>query len=257
MKLKAEDYPLIADPGSVIFDPEVKAFLDTSQFAGEYWEAWDRLVKCRHVRLVRNTIVSHIQKHSRLVRQVAELAVEAKIEPCWYIYGGFMIGVARCAPDLVLTAICLRNMVISAGGVFTDELGDKTTIPYDVSVSSIIAGGDEAAPVSMKSLAVFFGLAVPTFLEFAEVETVTIGQKSAIGKRYKFDDEKYINYLDAEVEIIDSRWFRSIVRDQEFGVSGHFRLQPYGPGRAKRKLVYIKDFIKHGYHRRAGASDAE
>lgn len=47
----------------------------------------------------------------------------------------------------------------------------------------------------------------------------------------------------------DSKWYTEICNNNDFNVSGHFRLQPYGDG--SRRLIYINEFVKHGYHRKA------
>ena len=47
----------------------------------------------------------------------------------------------------------------------------------------------------------------------------------------------------------DSKWYTEICNNNDFKVSGHFRLQPYGDG--SRRLIFIKEFVKHGYHRKA------
>ena len=55
------------------------------------------------------------------------------------------------------------------------------------------------------------------------------------------------------IKYIDSRWLREIIRTEGFKVRGHFRLQPMKDedGEWTRKLIYINEFEKHGYHRRA------
>ncbi len=47
----------------------------------------------------------------------------------------------------------------------------------------------------------------------------------------------------------DSKWYTEISNDESFTVSGHFRLQPYGDG--TRRLIWINEFMKNGYHRKA------
>lgn len=47
----------------------------------------------------------------------------------------------------------------------------------------------------------------------------------------------------------DSKWYTEICSNESFRVSGHFRLQPYGDG--SKKLIWINEFIKNGYHRKA------
>lgn len=49
--------------------------------------------------------------------------------------------------------------------------------------------------------------------------------------------------------LFDSKWYTEISNDESFTVSGHFRLQPYGDG--TRKLIWINEFKKKGYHRKA------
>lgn len=49
--------------------------------------------------------------------------------------------------------------------------------------------------------------------------------------------------------IFDSKWYTEISNDESFQVSGHFRLQPYGDG--TKRLIWINEFTKNGYHRKA------
>lgn len=49
--------------------------------------------------------------------------------------------------------------------------------------------------------------------------------------------------------LFDSKWYTEISNDESFQVSGHFRLQPYGDG--TRKLIWINEYTKNGYHRKA------
>ena len=49
--------------------------------------------------------------------------------------------------------------------------------------------------------------------------------------------------------LFDSKWYTEISNDESFQVSGHFRLQPYGDG--TRKLIWINEYRKNGYHRKA------
>lgn len=52
-----------------------------------------------------------------------------------------------------------------------------------------------------------------------------------------------------DINIVDSIWNTIIIRDEEFGVNGHFRFQPIR--NKQHKLIYIKPFKKHGYVRNA------
>lgn len=53
------------------------------------------------------------------------------------------------------------------------------------------------------------------------------------------------------IDFLDCSWYTTIVRNQGFNVRGHFRLQPCGVGKKDKKLIYIHEFQKHGYVRRA------
>ena len=50
-----------------------------------------------------------------------------------------------------------------------------------------------------------------------------------------------------------TNYFTEYIRDEDFKVSGHLRLQSYKnkDGEISRKLIYINEFVKHGYHRKA------
>lgn len=93
-------------------------------------------------------------------------------------------------------------------------------------------------------------LSIITFKQFAEIETKEIGGRD-YPKRMKIGGEKYLNESDRQINVLDSRWFTESVRGEGFAVSGHFRLQAYGEGRRERKLIYIDDFVKEGYTRKA------
>lgn len=54
-----------------------------------------------------------------------------------------------------------------------------------------------------------------------------------------------------KIDYYDCSWYTTIVRNEGFSVKGHFRLQPCGKGKRDHKLIYIHEFQKHGYVRRA------
>lgn len=84
------------------------------------------------------------------------------------------------------------------------------------------------------------------FLQYAELETKTLGpnQKDSIACKYN-------NKLPFQITIVDSTWYTELVKSDAFKVRGHFRLQPFGESLSKRKLIWINEFQKDGYHRRA------
>jgi len=63
--------------------------------------------------------------------------------------------------------------------------------------------------------------------------------------------DKYRNELKIDINIIDKTYFTSSYNFNQFSVNGHFRSQPHGKGRTKRKLIWISDFVKNGYSRKA------
>ncbi len=91
------------------------------------------------------------------------------------------------------------------------------------------------------------------FKEIAEteVEYIDVVNTSRIPKNISnFQKQNYINNLEGDITInyYSANWYTEIIRDEEFGVRGHWRNQPYKDG---YKLIFIKPFKKHGYHRKA------
>ena len=91
------------------------------------------------------------------------------------------------------------------------------------------------------------------FCRFADVRVNQVARPgSREAKRQAGDPDASVNYYPFGIRKIDMRYITTVIRDEEFGVRGHWRMQPYGPGRKQRRLRYISPFVKHGYHRRAG-----
>lgn len=86
-----------------------------------------------------------------------------------------------------------------------------------------------------------------TFLKYADVETKVVPAK----KKEHHIGIKYLNETKNKVEILDSTYFTTISRTEGFGVRGHFRFQVCGHARTGRKLIWISDFKKQGYTRKA------
>lgn len=87
------------------------------------------------------------------------------------------------------------------------------------------------------------------FLQYADTEKVYIenGQTKSLTR-----GESVKNSSGMKIKYYDSRWIREIIRTEGFKVRGHFRMQPYKiNGEWSKKLIYINEFEKHGYHRRA------
>lgn len=88
------------------------------------------------------------------------------------------------------------------------------------------------------------------FKKYAKIETKIINKKSRIKHP---DGEKDINETDFDLNYVDCTWFTNIFRSEGFKVRGHFRLQPKKneAGEWTKELIYINEFQKHGYTRKA------
>lgn len=87
------------------------------------------------------------------------------------------------------------------------------------------------------------------FLLFIDVERRELKPKEKHNpKRY----EPVKNDTNIIFTVADANWGFATDLNAPFSVSGHYRLQRYGPGRQHTRLIYIEAFEKHGYHRKAG-----
>lgn len=93
-----------------------------------------------------------------------------------------------------------------------------------------------------------FIIAFCLFKKYCDIETKEI---SPSNRRAKVGGEKYLNETDKRIKILDCTWFTNLVISGAFGVSGHLRWQPYGPGLKQKKLIWISDYQKEGYVRKA------
>ena len=84
--------------------------------------------------------------------------------------------------------------------------------------------------------------------EYAPIETVFLNRDN---KKTKVNKEKFLNESDLKITIVNSNFLKNIIRTVGFKVSGHFRLQPYGANKDKRRLIWINEFDKKGYHLKA------
>lgn len=89
-------------------------------------------------------------------------------------------------------------------------------------------------------------IATELFMTFAELEV-----KNLPPSRQIWDGPTclYNNKSKLKMGVVDCTWFTRLIQSGEFNVRGHFRLQPYADG--SRRLIWINDFKKHGYTRKA------
>ena len=90
-------------------------------------------------------------------------------------------------------------------------------------------------------------VAVCMFRDFAELETLLISGKGGKRKGTLGNEKHTVKDFPGKIIVINSNWAATIISEKGFGVKGHFRFQPYGPERSKRKLIWINSFEKSGY----------
>ena len=93
--------------------------------------------------------------------------------------------------------------------------------------------------------------------KYVKIETVVIPVDGCLKMRdvisdYKFKD-KIHNDCGQEIIVMDSRWFRRIVNDNDVVVRGFFRFQNKKDenGVWYKELIFVDSYVRHGYHRKA------
>lgn len=84
------------------------------------------------------------------------------------------------------------------------------------------------------------------YLIFGEVTEKHLPPKAQINVGFT----RFLNNSKLNIAFCDTLWKQRINVDG-FKVRGHFRLQPCGEKREKRKLIWIEEFEKQGYNRKA------
>ena len=92
-----------------------------------------------------------------------------------------------------------------------------------------------------------FVIKILAYLYYGDITTKYIIAKSKV-KLNSYS--KFLNNSKINITYVDSLWKQRICVDG-FSVRGHFRLQHVGVGRNKRKLIWIEEFKKDGYNRKA------
>ncbi len=99
---------------------------------------------------------------------------------------------------------------------------------------------------------------VLTFVELGDIEVLELAAGKNNGKpRNDQKEEKIHNSSNYTVFVVDSNWNKIVIRDEGFGVRGHYKMQPCGPAWADRKLIWVNAFEKEGYTRKAKAEIRE
>lgn len=85
------------------------------------------------------------------------------------------------------------------------------------------------------------------FVELSELRIDILQPNEKVGKT---KSNKVINKSKSDIIVVTHKWNVLSIRTESFLVSGHWRIQPYGKNREKKKLIYIDTFEKEGYIRR-------
>lgn len=73
------------------------------------------------------------------------------------------------------------------------------------------------------------------------------------------EKKKVINNTGQEVVVMDSKYFRKIINDNDIFVRGYFRMQnkKNEKGEWYKELIFIDATVRHGYHRDARIENKE
>jgi hypothetical protein len=85
-----------------------------------------------------------------------------------------------------------------------------------------------------------------TYLIFGDITERFLKPKASL----RINSTRFLNNSKLNITFCDSLW-KQRINVEGFKVRGHFRLQPVGEGRCNRKLIWIEEFDKKGYNRRA------
>jgi hypothetical protein len=70
-------------------------------------------------------------------------------------------------------------------------------------------------------------------------------------EKHKENGNKHYNESKSDIIVLDCKWFTDLIRSIPFHVNGHLRWQHCGEKFSKRKLIWVSDFEKQGYVRKA------
>lgn len=122
----------------------------------------------------------------------------------------------------------------------TDFLWETKSEPYFFEINNI-----------RYNISIYFSKLILNCVYFKKYASVEIIESKARTKTSQFGC-KYLNETDLDIEYLDSKWFTSLVNSNGFKVGGHFRLQPKKKdGEWTKELIWINDFEKKGYNRKA------
>lgn len=110
--------------------------------------------------------------------------------------------------------------------------------------------------IRLRFIAIY--LAVKKYMP-VEITTIPQGTFTAVaGTPLEYvEKKKVINQCGQEVVVMDSKWFKKIINDNDIPVRGFYRMQnkKNADGEWCKELIFVDPFIRHGYHRNAKIED--
>lgn len=92
------------------------------------------------------------------------------------------------------------------------------------------------------------------FVELSGVMTMVVDDNQKVKLDGNWDknlDGKVKNESGVPVILVGTSWNKTIIRTTGFSVEPHIRIQPFGPGRSLYRPVWIEEYEKKGYVRKA------
>ena len=224
------------------------------EFIEENFDSLKRVLEFGNIDMVSNTFMNNALKNGHLYKK---FKVDDILEEC---QTNGIIMLDRLGFMLLYhwdkNASIFFFIAITDGSFVTAYEWHQSKELYTGVADSYIASDGEY--VSGASNAAFFRAVIEytlLFKHYAKVETIHVKPKEKV--RDPNSKEKHFNETDIPINILDCRWFNNIIRDEPFGVRGHFRLQPKKDKEGKwiKEMIYIKPFIKTGYNIKAKKPD--
>jgi hypothetical protein len=251
MKVDLKRYPILGVIQQHVMEFKRVGAVDNFLSSGDFYkdiEKYDTTSKLFspsvRIQLLSKTTIEHLITKDYLRNKLGKFLPDTLPSHGWLLYLGCTLG---------------YNCWIEDGEVFAHWLVFKPgediccysciqMRPIEADASILHLYESESNEVFSGVTNIFTTLVIP-FLKFAETEVKIIN--ASTGHKVISRGEKYVTDVKHDIEIIDSSWFTELIRTEGFGVSGHFRLQPYGLGNQLRRLQWINPFEKHGYHKLA------
>jgi hypothetical protein len=251
MKISFRTHPILEKiyQGSLDTPEGILSFASDNEFMDSIdsiilFQLWKELIPefKKEINHISESFLNAFSNSSEPIMTLLATRFESEIfdpnDPLNLVRGTFIID------DLVFTVRLEQKNHLVNGAVFGFR---KDGVPMSISViannviTEWVSNSCQSNLSSSEIISGIWGLAV--FKKYAEVETIIVPPL----QRKKFNGFKQVNDTKLNICYLDSKWFRNIIRNEDFNVRGHLRLQPFGRGRAERRPIWINEFVKHGY----------